>query len=532
MEDVGDRRFGEWTLRCGDAQDELAEMDDNSVQTVITSPPYYGLRDYGDIDTVWGGSKDCDHTWGDSIPGSNRGGSGTPTDKNGRGEGYGRNANRGVYCQSCGAWKGQLGREPLHDCGRPDGSLCSGCYVCHIVAVFRRVHDVLRSDGTVWLNIGDSYSSGGRTTQHHDSMHPDDRDEKGGRGSSRAPPLPDIKEKDLIGIPWRVALALQQDGWFLRSAITWAKGISGQDQIQSDLGAIMECHGVSSSTRKKILEDVTCHVGNVMPESVKDRPTQASEMVFLLTPSKDYFYDHIAIREDVRLDSLARMDRGRSESHKYAEENPGEQTLATAEGMEAAVHSAGRNRRDVWAINTRGYEDAHFAVMPPPLARPCIEAGTSERGACPECGAPFERVIEDTGHPDPSALDSPFDTEHTATHQKERMSKQTRTLKVPTGWQPTCTCSSDDEPVPCRVLDPFAGAGTTVMVADRLGREGVGIEIADKYVEMARGRIRADRRERLAPWESGFPDEDASDKDASDETMAWEAFTREGGSSS
>lgn len=147
-----------------------------------------------------------------------------------------------------------------------------------------------------------------------------------------------------MGIPWRVALALQADGWYLRSDIIW-------------------------------------HKPNPMPESCTDRPTKSHEYLFLLTKRPKYFYDADAVRENHQADSIARIGRGRSNNHKWADGGPGNQTLAT--DLAAACNPAGRNLRDVWTIPTKGYPGAHFATFPPKLVEPCIKAGTSEEGCCP-----------------------------------------------------------------------------------------------------------------------------------------------------
>jgi site-specific DNA-methyltransferase (adenine-specific)/site-specific DNA-methyltransferase (cytosine-N4-specific) len=174
-------------------------------------------------------------------------------------------------------------------------------YIASLVQVFREVRRTLRDDGTLWLNVGDSYTSGNRTWRDTDKKNP-------ARGMSyRAPTPKGLKPKDLIGIPWRLAFALQADGWFLRSDIIWYKP-------------------------------------NCQPESVKDRPTQAHEYVFLLSKSRDYYYDAVAVREPTK--------DGRSK----------------------------RSRRSVWEVNTEPYAGAHFAVFPPALVRPCVLAGSPKGG--------------------------------------------------------------------------------------------------------------------------------------------------------
>ena len=224
----------ECQLLLGDSRQVLSGLPADTFHTCVTSPPYWGLRDYG-------------------IP-------------------------------------EQIGAEmELQD------------YINHIVQVFREVRRVLRPDGSLWLNVGDSYTSGNRTWRDGDKKNP-------ARAMNYRPPTPTgLKPKDLIGVPWRIAFALQADGWYLRSDIIW-------------------------------------HKPNCQPESVKDRPTQAHEYIFLFTKSEKYYYDHSAIQE------------------------------ATNDARTK------RNRRTVWSINTEPYREAHFAVFPSALVAPCIQAGSPVGG--------------------------------------------------------------------------------------------------------------------------------------------------------
>lgn len=419
-----------------------------------------GLRDYCIPPQLWGGIEDCEHEWGDEMPGANRGGSGTPTDKNNRGEGYGRGTGRGIFCLRCSAWRGQLGLEPLPDCfawakGEPP---CSACYVCHLVAVFREIHQVLRDDGTVWLNLGDSYATGGGKVGEHPGgpgqgdrwkemnpglsgyrhrpmkQVPDQKNPNAGIPTYQPNrrPIPGLKPKDLCGIPWRVVFALQADGWWLRSDIIWAKP-------------------------------------NPMPESVTDRPTKAHEYLFLLSKSERYFFDQEAVKEST-LPTLAKMPDG----------------WATHEGSHGSFHRDGResgrpdnvivsrrNLRSVWTISTEPYPEAHFATFPKALVEPCIKAGTSEKGGCRACGAPWERVVKRT----------------VQGYQDQLNAHPPSTL----GWRPTCCCRGQrGETVPAFILDPFAGTATVGVVALRLGRRFLGIELSPTYVELAKNRIVGD----------------------------------------
>jgi DNA modification methylase len=331
------------TLYGGDCREVLASLPADSVDCVVTSPPYWGLRDYGTA-TWEGGDAECDHR--------------RPNREqryfNGRGDDHGRggtgSAERsaepfGVRCGKCGAVRidSQLGLERT-----PEE------YVANLVQVFAEVRRVLKPSGTCWLNLGDSYNSIGGTMGGGKNVEP--------RYRSLRDQLPDLKPKDLVGIPWRVAFALQADGWYLRSDIIWSKP-------------------------------------NPMPESVTDRPTKAHEYLFLLTKSARYYFDADAVRE-----SLSESTERIHSSPQVVPTYGGRKTDALGGGHSGLTNgterlakmqaAGGRNIRSVWSIATRPYPGAHFAVFPPELPERCIKAGSSERGVCPECGAPWERSIE------------------------------------------------------------------------------------------------------------------------------------------
>ena len=239
------------------------------VQTCVTSPPYFGLRDYG--------------------------------------------------------VKGQIGLEPT-----------PSDYVAQMVEVFRGVRDVLADDGTLWLNLGDSYA-GVRGYQVSQTKH---RTHQYGQ-ANRAKSLPDgFKPKDLIGIPWRVAFALQADGWYLRSDIIW-------------------------------------HKPNAMPESITDRPTKAHEYLFLLSKSESYFYDYEGAKEPADPQYAGRY------AYAFGGNKSAKMTADEAQGAGSRTHPIGereydgkRNRRTVWTIPTSAFDGAHFATFPPELIEPCILAGS------------------------------------------------------------------------------------------------------------------------------------------------------------
>ena len=340
----------------GDCRDVLKTLPDESVHCVVTSPPYWGLRDYGHA--------------------------------------------------------GQLGLEST-----------PGEYVEKMVAVFADVRRVLRNDGTLWLNLGDSYAgswgnSGSRPELDGKTQNqrPKDADylPRGGWDNRRDRPassykLPGIKAKDLVGIPWRVAFALQAAGWWLRQDIIWSKP-------------------------------------NPMPESVRDRCTKAHEYLFLLAKSERYYFDAEAIQEPFAEASIARLEQPSIEQQAGSDRVPGKTNgtmkacgpssyrgstftrgktgeIKPTVGQGERVEAAGRNKRSVWTVTTQPFKEAHFATFPPALIEPCILAG------CPTGGT---------------------------------------------------------------VLDPFGGAGTTGLVADRHKRSAILIELNPEYAAMAKRRIQGD----------------------------------------
>ncbi len=381
-------------LYRGDCLKILRRLPDCSVQCCVTSPPYWGLRDYGVA--------------------------------------------------------GQLGLEPTPE-----------AYVARMVEVFREVRRVLRDDGTLWLNMGDSYASNGvgggspvdvrkygdRPTRENDKVR--------GRKEDRSLRIPPgLKAKDLVGMPWRLAFALQADGWYLRSDIIW-------------------------------------HKPNPMPESVRDRPTKAHEYVFLMSKSERYFWDQEAVREDA---AVAPHAAGYVNGKDYATGPMNRNGHSQREGDQSRIWAAsgGRNIRSVWTITPKPFKGAHFATFPPELVDRCVKAGTSERGACPQCGKPWERVTKRKFY---GAA-----TDHKLTLEcgKGRSWRHPRNIEgyepaQTLGFRPACTCQAAAEPVPCVVLDPFVGSGTTAAVARSLGRDCIGIDLNPKYLTMARARVKAEQ---------------------------------------
>ena len=299
----------------GNCLDRLKDLPEKSVNTCVTSPPYWGLRDYGTGEWV-GGDPDCLHMRTNKMNKENITGQKAMFDQvNAVGDAIYK-----IECPKCGATRkdDQLGLEETPE-----------QFTENLVKLFREVRRVLRDDGTVWLNLGDSYSSGGRKTTNNQDLRGDKE-----YGVTRPKPSKGIKEKDLIGIPWRVAFALQADGWYLRQDIIW-------------------------------------HKPNPMPESVQDRCTKSHEYIFLLSKSPKYYYDNEAIKEKVKQDWGTR-DRS---SGKYHNEGTG---LQPHSGLEKSYET--KNKRSVWSVSPVAYKEAHFATYPPELIKPCILAGCPEGG--------------------------------------------------------------------------------------------------------------------------------------------------------
>lgn len=390
-------------LYQGHVLDVLKELPSESISCIVTSPPYFGLRSYGLPPIEWPGVS------------------------------YAPMA--GLPMVEVDAWIGSLGHEET-----------PAAFVGHIVLMFRELKRVLRGDGTVWLNMGDAMSKGGGNRKAGSQG----RTSIVGHASPEACPNKRVDSglpaKNLLGIPWRVAFALQADGWYLRSDIIW-------------------------------------HKPNAMPESVTDRCTKAHEYIFLLAKSKSYYYDAMAIRVEAAESTRARAYLGKRP------ETPKAKALR-AKGMQGAGDTLAiydrpyRNRRTVWKIPTRGSKLAHFAVMPEALVEPCIRAGTSQKGTCPKCNSPWRRVVERTTSDNPDSYKgSMFTHGKTATHQDGRAGTAERTAAaVTTGWKPTCDCGIDTT-VPCTVLDPFAGTATTGVVAIKLRRKAILIELSKVYCD-------------------------------------------------
>ena len=565
----------------GDCLDGLKQIPDSTIQCVITSPPYVALRDYGTAQ--WdGGDENCDHL--------------APQRQGATGDRANRTHTAVTpfkdVCGKCGAKRvdRQIGLEKLPWCDHwphpKDG--CQESYVCRLVAVARECRRILTPSGLFFLNVGDSYSGSGKGPSNSFTR---DAAQLGSKQTTNSGSLASVncgfvpaglKPKDMMMVPERLAIALQEDGWYVRQRIIWAKGVS--------------C--------------TPAYSGSCMPESVDDRCTNSYEPVFMLAKSRDYFADMEGVKESGAEPERDRADRvGGATGDKVRH---GEQAVMGA--------SATRNMRSVWAVNpepddecfcaecetiyTRGEykqlarrKDAkgkeimvcrcgrddrwtqHFAKMPSKLAKLCIQIGSSPRGCCPKCFAPWERVMEVVGQ-----VSQKWGTSDAADcrpgNRDGEGDKGLRdgmvNVKKLAGWQPTCKCygepseveticgdcggsgrerlypqanRKDDSPydvpcrtsglkrnggramtlikeggdgkeetgcecpkcdgkgktvatrfdaailkdvavLPCKVVDPFGGSGTTAIAAMELGRDAILCELSPDYAKLANARCK------------------------------------------
>jgi DNA modification methylase len=583
----------------------LADLPDESVHCVVTSPPYYGLRSYGTAPQVWGGDPNCRHEWGNSA-GKLRSKTDTGNVRSAR-DWNQFEASNGNFCH-CGAWRGDLGLEPTPE-----------LFIAHMVEVFREVRRVLRRDGTLWLNIGDGYFGTGKGPTPPTGFH----------GAAGVPyptkgvySLPGYKSKDLMMIPAQLALALRADGWWLRSEIVWAKkapmpesctdrptcahekvflfakgqwksrvikfsDLHGQrvhlgkhlgsdpsyprgvqicvslaraifDRAQSEQGFGLppfyaeewqQCDGhgdsdfVSSlppqaraaiwaarfcggnATAEEFLHEIDrlpIALGNsgdflisrVAPERL-DTPAidgdrkrtitvhdagQVSEIdfaheqiVYRTSTTCKYFYDAEAVKEE----SITNDPRKpyTSAGAKNGPQASPDYVWHSGERRKGDDFSS-RNMRNVWHLGPEPFPEAHFATFVSEIPRRAILAGTSAKGVCPKCAAPWVRQTKTEfvkladRRPTRKAV-QPGAQMADINSNNVMGYNDTQTI----GWRPSCSCDADGkytDPIPATCLDPFLGSGTTAMVADQLGRHCIGIELAPSYAAMSERRVRAD----------------------------------------
>ena len=561
-------------VRIGHCVDVLRELEPESVQCVVTSPPYYGKRCYdGEQTAAWGGNPDCEHDWVSRRYYTER--SAGKSGKEAFAEAGEANRERlkaarwrqDAVCTRCGAWLGAYGLEPTID-----------LYVQHTAEILQAIRRVLRPDGIVWWNLGDSRAgSGGAHAAHHRNPGVSNSWKRRGvphwgalgqPGNYLAPK--GLKPKDLCLIPFRVALAAQGLAVVCGAEILKAADLLGEARRLEDWSLVQIVEDLLRHWARVCLiapetqwvrSVVIWSKPNPLPESTDDRPTDAHEYILLLAKSERYFYDADAVRQPY-------SEQTTWEPYVARHQKDTAGTLAQSPGntksriWEKGPNPLGANLRSVWRFGTVGYPGNHFAVFPPELPRRCILAGTPPK-VCATCATPWRRQtrreVDNTGYPGgpggnyASKGRPPGGQEHA---DSSTLGKVARYRVTTLGWQPTCRCHGEPstktadceacqgtgieqaypgegpntadrnkEPYagnnphllrlekqptgelcpecdgtgkttvevwsqevlehwptrPAIVLDPFAGSGTTLMVAEELGRWWIGIDICDEY---------------------------------------------------
>lgn len=499
----------------GHVLDRLAELPAASVHTVVTSPPYFAARDYKTAAQVWGGDPSHEHLWEQVFVASDKG-SGGKSDKqvSNAGSFFGEEkAGRGFWCARCrcGAFRGDLGREPLHDClawARGEAP-CAVCYVCHLRTIAAGLYRVLRNDGTFFLNIDDSMSGtgAGQKDTGKSTIAPSDWPQDR--------PATGLRPLNLCGVPARVALALQADGWYWRSQIFWLKrspmcesvgGTRWEPCRVKVAAAAQTFNGYGGNSGNRTIPDASGGVVNapraewapcpgcphceatdgLRLRKGAGRPSEAYEVIHVFTKSPDYFWNQEALRR-----AVADYDRKGGTAPTTA---GGSTTNGVGSGSLHSMSGAGGNIWNYWLLSPEPSREEHYAGFPTEVPRRCLLLGSPEK-CCASCGAGWAPVVHRGELAGEAVIQ---DTERPAAEERGvsassllRTNGRTHREREVTGARPTCRCGTE-ETRPSVVLEPFLGTGTTVVVADRLGRDGIGIDLNANYTAIAERRLTHD----------------------------------------
>ena len=416
-------------------------------------------------------------------------------------------------CSKCGAWKGELGHNPEVDClaWARGAKPCGLCFVCGLRLVFDECWRVLKSTGSLAVVIGDSYASGkSRYSQKDDSMYGGGEKEgklgelqRGGKTDFYKHSF--LKDGDLCGVPFRLALALQADGWLWRSDIVWQKASAKPESV---FGSRWERHRIKIGNRGRDQSRIPGHAQNhsgntVIPDAIwqdclgceickpndgyvfrngMGRLTRSHEQVLIFAKSGEYFWDTYGIMEDAKYDGRQAMA---ATSVKYAA-----LVIGNHQRWQIVDGKPKRNARDCWTISPEPLTAKHYASFPTKLVAKLVQAMTSEK-VCVQCGKPWVRLI----HRDNAHLNDEAKIARYVAQGMSRATANIREHKTPGGstisahgWKASCNCNADDKP--SVVLDIFCGSGTTVLVAERMGRKAIGLDLNFAYLdEIARVRI-------------------------------------------
>ena len=460
-------------IHCGDVRDLADELEENSTNCIITSPPYWALRHYGIPPSVWDGDALCNHEF---VPYEHKVEM-YDNDKRAhwQNEGVSRHTVPEVwkkvdlgyaFCKKCKAWKGTLGLEP-------DFKL----YVKHLCDIFDKLKRPLRDDGTLWVNLGDTYYTKSGSAFHFDQVrgHPEGTTNIHMANAIRGMGL--LPSKCLVLAPFRFAVEMCNRGWILRNVIIWQKN-------------------------------------NVIPTSAKDRFTVDFEYLFFFTQNRKYWFER-------QIEPYKTPLKGQYRPHPYPEktimknENSEFKTNVVGQGMhdgkrrrQEFFKHGGRNKRTVWNINTKPCKEAHFAVFPPELVKIPISAGCPEF-ICNKCGEArrvLTKIVEYKPNEDyqgQAIKDYKSANAQNPSDTKRRILKSMSTEKEFVGYS-DCGCGAGFKPGV--VLDPFAGSGTTLRVARSMGRDWIGFDVSEDYCKIAEKLILKEIQ-----WEEEDKGEDIGD---------------------
>jgi len=431
------------TIIQGHAVDVLRTLPEKSLDVCVTSPPYYGLRDYDTKPLTWE-ENDCDHEFDDYMTPLKPGQVEQTKYKNAIGSGAGQTKTLGRCCKKCRVWEGSLGNEPHFD-----------MYITHLCDIFDEVHRVLKDDGTCWVNLGDTYSNSG-------GAGGDWVRGKKAKANKWKQPKIDYPRKSLLLIPFRFAIEMISRGWILRNTIIW-------------------------------------HKPSCLPSSAKDRFSNDFEYLFFFSKNPDYYFEQQfepfkTINVEYERNKKSKWgSRSKNTCKPNADKYRGENAENTH-----CYGLYGRNKRTVWSINPASSKEAHFAVFPEKLIETPILAGCPEY-VCEKCGE-LKRKLYSTNNPEgilgfkgiPNAktpLGGFFELEVYTENEKRLKQGHNPTVYSSAEFQGYSQCSCNSKFIPGIVLDPFMGSGTTGIMAKKLLRNFIGIELNPSYVEMARNRI-------------------------------------------
>jgi DNA modification methylase len=425
----------------GDALTELKKLPSESISCVMTSPPYWALRDYGiDVETIWDAKEGCEHQFEIKEHYSP-----PQSDKHtcGKIEGLEKEWREG-FCSKCGAWKGQLGLEPTFD-----------LYIKHLCDIFDEAKRILRKDGTCWVNLGDTYNAHSTGQGNVGGMEKENKPLQDIQaGNNRKIDLPD---KSLCLIPFRFAIEMQNRGWILRNVLIW-------------------------------------HKPNCMPSSVKDRFTVDFEYLFFFVKSKKYWFE-TQYEPSQYDDREKRRKYGRHQGKDYPKGANAPSNCDDPTEYANRFIKDNRNKRAVWSICPRPFKEAHFATYPEELCETPIRAGCPEF-ICKKCGKAREKMFDrQIAPPEVFTNKNTPDESFTGSYVDGEMKGQGQKLQNWRDEHPDkflgltdCNCQAGFESG--IVLDMFMGAGTTALVALKQNKRFIGIELQPKYIDIAMKRLK------------------------------------------